>query len=92
MEERYIFIIEAQRESLGDAMGHCLLAMKDMGDSNHGGVLYEFVATGDSWRMLRYESLKTNKIEVVFDTMSRKKERWLSSFSVKSGLCICGIK
>lgn len=26
--------------------------MKDMGDSNHGGVFYGFTTTGDSWRML----------------------------------------
>ncbi|KAF8430792.1 hypothetical protein BGX38DRAFT_1230931, partial [Terfezia claveryi] len=40
MEEKYILIIEAKRESLGAAMGQCLLAMKDMGDSNNGGVVY----------------------------------------------------
>ena len=53
-EENYILIIEAKRESLGVAMGHCLLAMKDMRGSNHshGGVVYGFVTTGDSWRML----------------------------------------
>ncbi|RPB24990.1 hypothetical protein L211DRAFT_784112 [Terfezia boudieri ATCC MYA-4762] len=87
IEERYILIIEAKRELLGTAMGQCLLAMKDMSDSNHGGVVYGFVTTGDSWRMLRYDTsegsfLVTNKIEAVFDTMGREKERWMSSFSV----------
>ena len=46
-EEKYILIIEAKRESLGAAMGQCLLAMKDIGDRNHGGVVYGFVSTGD---------------------------------------------
>lgn len=85
-EERYILIIEAKRESLGAAMGQCLLAMKDLGDSNHGGVAYGFVTTGDSWRMLRYDSdrsfLVTNKIEAVFDTMGRDEKKWMREFSV----------
>jgi len=86
-EEKYIFIVEAKRDSLGNAMGQCLLAMKDMGDSNHGGVLYGFITTGDTWRMLRYDVfdesfLMTNKIEVVFDTMRREQERWIQDFSV----------
>ena len=38
-------------ESLGQAMGSCLLAMKDMGDSNQVGVVYGFVTTGDCWRL-----------------------------------------
>ena len=33
MEERKVSIIEA-------AMGQCLLAMKDVGDSNKGGAIY----------------------------------------------------
>jgi len=48
-------------------MDHCLLAMKDMGDSNLGGVVNGFVDTGNSWRMLRYDMsdvsfLMTNKV------------------------------
>lgn len=87
MEEKYIFVIEAKRDSLGKAMGQCLLAMKDMGDSNHGGIVYGFVTTGDTWRMLRYDAsdgsfLVSNKIEVAFDTMRREKERWIRDFSV----------
>ena len=85
-EERYILIIEAKRESLGAAMSQCLLAMKDMGDQNHGDVVYGFITTGDSWRMLRYDSdrsfLVTNKIETVFDTMGRDEEKWMREFSV----------
>ncbi|KAF8416978.1 hypothetical protein EV426DRAFT_721537 [Tirmania nivea] len=63
-EERYILIIEAKRESLGTAMDQCLLAMKEQGDSNY--LVYGFVTTGGSWRMLRYDGasfLITDKIE-----------------------------
>jgi len=86
-EENYIFIVEAKRDSLGKAMGQCLLAMKGMGDSNHGGIVYGFVTTGNTWRMLRYDAsdglfLVPNKIEVVFDTMRREREKWIRDFSV----------
>ncbi|KAH8148459.1 uncharacterized protein LAJ45_07562 [Morchella importuna] len=35
-EEKFIFIVEAKRSSLGQAMKQCLLAMKDMRDNNGG--------------------------------------------------------
>ena len=87
-EAEYILIIEAKTVSLGAAMGQCLLALKDMGDSNHGGLVYGFVTTGGSWRMLSYDGRTfkvTDKIEVVFDTMGRNdqtKEKWMKEFSV----------
>ena len=43
-DEKYVFIIEAKRDSLGAAMRQCLLSM----NSNHGGVVYGFVTTGES--------------------------------------------
>lgn len=87
MEERYILIIEAKRELLGSAMGQCLLALKDMGDRNHGGVVYGFVTTGDSWRMLRHDVsdgsfLVTDKIAAAFDTMGRYEKKWMEDYSV----------
>ena len=86
-KDRYIVIIETKRDSLGNAMGQCLLAMKDMGDSNHGGAVYGFVTTGVDWRMLRYDAsdgsfLVSNRIEAVFDTMWRERDRWIRDFSV----------
>ena len=42
-EGKYVFIIETKRASLSSAMKQCLLSMKDMGDSNYGGVVYGFV-------------------------------------------------
>ena len=69
---------------MGKAMGQYLLGMKGMGKNNHGGVVYGFVTTGDSWRMLSYDAsdrsfLGTNKIKVVYDTM---RERWLRDSSI----------
>lgn len=49
-----------------------MMAMKDMGGLNNGGVSYGFVTTGDSWRMLSYDGALfqvTDKLHVVFDTM-----------------------
>ena len=48
-EEKYILIVEGEEESLSAAM-----ALKDMGDSNHGGVVYGFATSGDSWRTSCY--------------------------------------
>jgi len=84
LEAKYIFIVEAKKSSLGAAMRQCLLSMKDMGDSNHGGVVYGFVTTGESWRMLSYDGALfqvTEKIEAVFETMGRFKERWFRDYS-----------
>ena len=50
-EQRFIFIVEAKRSSLGQGMIQCLAAMKDGWDPNSGG----FVTTGKSWRMLVYD-------------------------------------
>ncbi|KAF8465986.1 hypothetical protein BDZ91DRAFT_726081 [Kalaharituber pfeilii] len=98
-ETTYILIIEAKQASLGAAMGQCLLAMKDSWDSNHEGILYGFVTTGESWRMLRYNGasfLITDKMDAVFDTMGRRKERWMESYShlvdcIYAALCDGGI-
>lgn len=65
-------------------MKQCLLAMKDAKDNNGGGEVYGFVTTGDTWRMLKYdrEFQMTNKIDVLFDTMSEEKDRWMKDYSI----------
>jgi len=85
LEEMFVFVIEARRSSLGEAMKQCLLAMKDVRDNNGGGRVYGFVTTGESWRMLGYDGTSfalTEKIEVLFEGMYRDKERWMSDYSV----------
>ena len=55
MEEKFVLVIEAKRSSLGQVMRQCLMVMKDMRDSNGGGVVYGFVTAGESWQMLSYD-------------------------------------
>jgi len=48
-DEEFILVVEAKRSSLGQALKQCLLALKDMGDSNdNGSKVYDFVTTGKS--------------------------------------------
>lgn len=83
-EEKFVLIIEAKRSSLGEAMKQCLLAMKDAWDNNGGGLLYGFVTTGESWRMIRYNGIsfeKTEKMDVLFETMGENQQRWIEHYS-----------
>ncbi|KAA8898902.1 hypothetical protein FN846DRAFT_194803 [Sphaerosporella brunnea] len=85
MEEKVVLVIEAKSSSLGEAMKQCLLAMKDMRDNNVEGMVYGFVTTGESWRMLSYDGTSfalTEKIEVLFEGMHGDKERWMGEYSV----------
>ncbi|KAF8416251.1 hypothetical protein EV426DRAFT_578791 [Tirmania nivea] len=85
MAERNILIFEAKRESLGAAMGQCLLAMKDLRDGNKGGMIYGFVTTGDVWRMLSYDGATfqvTDRLFMVFDLMRDDKVKWIREYSL----------
>lgn len=84
-KERYVLVVEAKRALLSTVMKQCLLAMKDMGDSNREGVVYGFITTGESWRMLSYDGRSfqmTEKVDVVFEAMGSDKERWIRDYSV----------
>ena len=63
--ERFIFIAEANRSSLGQAMKQpeCLLAMRGTRDSNGGGMVYGFVTTGEQWQMLEYDGTSCRKVK-----------------------------
>ena len=83
--EKFIFVVEAKRSSLGQAMKQCLLAMKDMHDNNRGGEVYGFVPTGKSWRMIRYDGGSFHKSEemiILFDAMGLYPQRWMDGYSV----------
>lgn len=47
----YLLIVEAKRESISEAMGGCLLVMKNMWNSNKGGVVYGLATTGVAGRL-----------------------------------------
>jgi len=53
-KDMLILIIES-KPSLGEAIKHCLLAMKDMWDNNAKGRVYGLVTTGEDWRMSSYD-------------------------------------
>ncbi|KAG0639089.1 hypothetical protein HOY80DRAFT_1001257 [Tuber brumale] len=84
-EERFVFVIEAKRSSLAQALKQCLLAVKDMGDNNGGGVVYGFITTGSVWQMMTYDGKSwrlTEQFLSLFPRMGTDKERWIRDYSV----------
>jgi len=53
-DTKYILIIETKTAALIAVMRQCLLVLKDIGDSNREGIVYGFITTEGSWRMLSY--------------------------------------
>ncbi|RPA98975.1 hypothetical protein L873DRAFT_1643942, partial [Choiromyces venosus 120613-1] len=84
-EERYVFVIEAKRSSLAQALKQCLLAMKDMGDNNSDGVVYGLITTGSLWQMMTYDGKSwslTEQFPSLFPRMRADRERWIRDYSV----------
>jgi hypothetical protein len=84
-EERFIFVIEGKRSSIGKAMRQCLLAMKDMRDNNGVGIVYGFMTTGELWQMVTYDGelfKMTESFFALFPDMEEDKERWMKDYSV----------
>ncbi|KAG0131727.1 hypothetical protein HOY82DRAFT_559295 [Tuber indicum] len=82
---RFVFVVEAKMSSIGQAKRQCLLALKDMGESNGGGILYGFVTTGEQWQMIRYDCgvfTQTSRFQVLFDRMEHEKEKWMREASI----------
>ncbi|CUS10779.1 unnamed protein product [Tuber aestivum] len=82
---RLVFVVEAMRSSIGQAKKQCLLALKDMGESNGGGPVYGFVTTGEQWQMIRYDRgvfTQTSRFQVLLDGMEHKKEQWMREASI----------
>ncbi|KAG0638807.1 hypothetical protein HOY80DRAFT_965850 [Tuber brumale] len=83
--QKFVFVMGAKKSSLGEAKRQCLLAMKDIGDRNGGGVVYGFVTTGEQWQMLRYDGAaftQTIKFLVLSQNMRQEKETWMKEASV----------
>lgn len=84
MEENFVLVVEAKKTSLGRAVGQCLLAVKDMRDTNGGGKVYGFITTGEDWRMVVYDGSRfemTEKFTILFQTMGKQRERWMRDYS-----------
>jgi len=78
--EEFILVIGAKEcFFFGEAMKQCLLTMKDMRDRNGVGEVYGFVMTGETWKMLSYDSefRMARKMDVLFDGMDRDVELWM---------------
>jgi hypothetical protein len=84
-KDKFVFVVEAKRSSVGEAMKQLLLAMKDARDINNGGAVYGFTTTGDIWQMVSYngESFEvTEQFFAPFPRMHEEKERWLKDYSI----------
>lgn len=82
---KFVLVVEAKRKSIQKAKKQCLLALKDMGDANRGGVVYGFVTVGDVWQLVRYKDKKFSQTEVfhaAFPTMEAEKDKWMQESSV----------
>ncbi|KAG0138697.1 hypothetical protein HOY82DRAFT_544583 [Tuber indicum] len=82
---KYVFVMEAKKSPLGEAKRQCLLAMKDMGDQNGGGVVYGFVTTGEQWQMLCYDGAvftQTHPFLALFRDMGQEREKWMKEGSI----------
>jgi len=79
-EKKYIFVVEGKKSSLGQAKRQCLLALKDMGEENGGGVVYGFVTSGEYWQMLKNDGgnfSQTDTIRVLFHGMAKERKKWM---------------
>ena len=58
--------------------------MKDMGDSNRGGIVYGFTTAGDTWWILSYDgaSFQVSEEMDVIETMGNDKKRWVRDCSL----------
>ncbi|KAG0642390.1 hypothetical protein HOY80DRAFT_639808 [Tuber brumale] len=82
-QKKYVLAVEAKNTSVGEAIKHCFLALKDMWDYNGGGTVYGFVTQGDSWRMISFDGtfMLSKKIELLFDDMDENEEEWMADYS-----------
>jgi len=89
----YLMLIIESKPSLGEAIKHCLLAMKDMWSKNGGGKVYGFVTTGDDWRMVSYDGIifwMTEKFTVL--STSNCRDRWMKEGSVLVDCIIAALR
>lgn len=87
-----ILIVES-KPSLGEAIKHCLLAMKDMWSTNGSGKVYGFVTTGEDWRMVSYDGITfemTEKFTVL--STSESRDRWTKEGSVLVDCIIAALR
>ena len=96
--ERFVFILEAKRDNVGEATKQCLLAMKDSWENNNheikGGYIYGFVTTATTWDMYRYDGKSfaaVYKLPGVVRGMEKSKEEWLKHQSIIVDCLFCAL-
>lgn len=70
-DQKYVFVVEAKKSSVGEAKIQCLLLMKDMQSNNGGGIVFGFVTSGQQWQLIRFDDenyTQTNTFDVLFHT------------------------
>jgi len=84
-QRKFVFVVEAKKSSAGKAKRQCLLALKDIGDNNDGGIVYGFVTTAEQWQVIRYDGTtftQSDRFPVMFPGMGHEKERWMKEGAV----------
>ena len=83
-KEKFIFVVEVKRSSLGKGVRQCLLSMKDMLDNNDGDEVYGFVSTGTQWQMIRYDGTfrVTHPMQVLIPEMGKEMDLWMEHHSI----------
>ena len=82
---KFLLVAEAKKAGIGNVKRQLMLALKEVGDNNPGGVVYGLVASGDFWHIIRYQRkifTQTDPIQVAFRTMGRDKAKWLKESSI----------
>ncbi|KAA8909937.1 hypothetical protein FN846DRAFT_940635 [Sphaerosporella brunnea] len=74
-KDKFVFVVEAKRSSVGEAMKQLLLAMKDARDIDNGGTVYGFTTTGDIWQMVSYNGEAFEVTEQFFCSFSAHARR-----------------
>jgi len=84
-QRKFVFIIEATNSLVGQAKRKCLLALKDIGDNNCGGIVYGFVTTAEQWQVIRYDGTtftQSHHFQVMFQGMKDRRDIWMKEGAV----------
>ena len=84
-DHKFFLVAEAKKAEIGNVKRQLMLALKEVGDNNPGGVVYGLVTFGDFWQIIRYQReifTQTDPVQVVFPTMGCDKAKWLKESSI----------
>jgi hypothetical protein len=80
---RYVLVVEAKRDSLGNGLKQLLLSLKCMWDVNNDQkMVYGFITTGINWQVVTYDGQTWKFSEpstVLIGNMDGQEDRWLKN-------------